>query len=205
MAFLRFSRDKRGYEHFYLVQPMNRRGKSRPRLLYFYRTPPNMRVGREPFDEAMRRALEAQNPGVPFDWRQIVATPIPSADAELWRERRRAERAARHAASEEEAAEAAEAAESPESIEAIPAPEPTRPEEVGASVTEVPLAAAPAVQPPTPSFVPSSDASRRRRRHRRGRRGQPVPSGQAAPQAQPAERVEPLTPLEPVDPPENID
>src|SRR5262245_32696644 len=97
MPFLRFTRDKRGYEYFYLVQPMQRRGKSTARVLYWYRTPPNVRVGREPFDLAVRRDLEAQNPGVSFDWRKILDTPIPSADAEKWRERRRVERAERSA------------------------------------------------------------------------------------------------------------
>lgn len=98
MAFLRFHRDKRGYEHFYLVESTtNRRGKSRARVLYWFRTPPNVKVGREPFDENVRRALEAQNPTVTFDWQKISETPIPSADAEHWRERRRLERAARSA------------------------------------------------------------------------------------------------------------
>ena len=32
-----------------------------------------------------------------FDWKKILATPIPSADAEKWRERRHAERASRAA------------------------------------------------------------------------------------------------------------
>src|SRR5881394_2422637 len=96
MAFLRFTRDKRGYEHFYLMQPTtNRRGKVRTRILYWFRTQPNVKVGRQPFDDALRRALEAQNPDVAFDWQKIVDTPIPSADAEKWRERRRAERAER--------------------------------------------------------------------------------------------------------------
>src|SRR5213083_1216885 len=98
MAFLRFTRDKRGYEHFYLMQPTtNRRGKVRTRILYWFRTPPNVKVGRQPFDDALRRALEAQNPDVAFDWQKILETPIPSADAEKWRERRRAERAERAA------------------------------------------------------------------------------------------------------------
>ena len=97
MAFLRFTRDKRGYEHFYLVQPSIGRGKSTARVLYWFRTPPHVKVGREPFDEAIRRELEARNPDVSFDWRKILETPIPSADAEKWRDRRRAERAARAA------------------------------------------------------------------------------------------------------------
>jgi hypothetical protein len=98
VAFLRFHRDRRGYEHFYLVEPTTtRRGKTRARVLYWFRSPPNVKVGREPFDEDVRRALEAQNPGVAFDWRKISETPIPSADAERWRERRRQERAVRAA------------------------------------------------------------------------------------------------------------
>jgi hypothetical protein len=95
MAFLRFTRDKRGYEYFYLVHSSQRRGRSTSRVLYWYRTPPNVKVGREPFDEQVRRELEKQNPDVVFDWRKILETPIPSADAEMWRERRRAERAAK--------------------------------------------------------------------------------------------------------------
>ena len=98
MAFFRFSRDKRGYEHFYLVEPVtSRKGKSRQRVLYWYRTPPNVRVGRAPFDDEVRRALEAQYPGVTFDWAKIVDAPIPSAEADQWRERRRTERAERAA------------------------------------------------------------------------------------------------------------
>ena len=95
MAFLRFTRDKRGYEYFYLVHSSQRRGRSTSRVLYWFRTPPNVKVGREPFDEHTRRELEKQNPDVDFDWRRILETPIPSADAEKWRERRRAERAAK--------------------------------------------------------------------------------------------------------------
>src|SRR5712671_1510016 len=94
MAFLRFTRDKRGYEHFYLVQPSNRRGRSASRILYWFRTPPNVRVGREPFDLAIRRTLESQYPDVSFDWRKYVDTPIPRVEPEGWRERRDAARAA---------------------------------------------------------------------------------------------------------------
>ena len=68
MAFLRFSRDRRGYEHFYLIQPTtSSRGKSRGRLVYFFRSPPNVKIGREPFDDEARRAIEGQYPNVQFD------------------------------------------------------------------------------------------------------------------------------------------
>lgn len=104
MPFLRFSRDKRGYENIYLVHTQSRRGKApRQRILYWYRTPPGVRVGRPPFDEEARRRIEAQNPELTFDWPAIVATPIPPpAENEQWRERRRAERAAKQAQRAEE-------------------------------------------------------------------------------------------------------
>ena len=155
MAFFRFTRDKRGYENFYLVEPTtNRRGKVRQRVLYWFRSPPDIRVGREPFDEGVRRALEAQNPSVTFDWRSILEAPIPSADADKWRERRRAERAAKQAV-------AADADDEPV-VEVVAdrvekaQPEPARAEAVVAGPT---------------SFVSNSgDGARKKRRRRRGRR-----------------------------------
>jgi hypothetical protein len=99
-AVVRFSRDRRGYEHFYLIEPgTNRRGKVHARVLYWFRTPPGVKVGRLPLDDEMRRAIEERNPGVSFDWKQILATPIPppAPDVERWRERRMAERAERAA------------------------------------------------------------------------------------------------------------
>jgi len=157
MAFLRFNRDKRGYEHFYLVESTtNRRGKTKPRVLYWFRSPPGVRVGRQPFDEGVRRALETQNPGVTFDWPSIVEAPIPSADADKWRERRRAEKAAKHAMSiggaEDEMAEDATA----------DAPSPI----VATTEEAVPSVAA-AADGQTQN---GADPSRKRRRRRRGKR-----------------------------------
>ena len=118
MAFLRFTRDKRGYEHFQLVETTTRRGRTRTKVLYWFRTPPGVKVGREPFDEDTRRALEAKYPTVAFDWKRILATPVPSADAEKWRERRREERAAKRARkAREQAGAAPEAPEAPEGPE----------------------------------------------------------------------------------------
>ncbi len=98
MAFVRVSRDKRGYEHIYLIDAVTRRGKTaRPRVLYWFRTPPGVAVGREPFDESVRRTLEAQYPDVTFDWEQLRKAAIAAPDVEPWRERRRVERAAKQA------------------------------------------------------------------------------------------------------------
>jgi hypothetical protein len=170
MAFFRFTRDKRGYENFYIVEPTtNRRGKVRQRVLYWFRSPPDVRVGREPFDESVRRALEAQNPNVTFDWRSILETPIPSADADKWRERRRAERAAKQAIAAESDDEPAAPAEN--------AVEQAQPE---------PVTAEPVAAGPSPLAASSESGARKRRRRRRGRRTSPTDepaSPNAAPDA----------------------
>ncbi len=102
MPFVRFSRDKKGYEHVYLMHLGQVDGRPAPRVLYWYRTPPGVKVGREPFDESVRRALEARYPDVDFDWPRIVNIPMPPPEAENWRERRRAERAIKQARRAEE-------------------------------------------------------------------------------------------------------
>jgi hypothetical protein len=91
---VRFSRDRRGYEHTYLVDVSTRAGKPTSRLLYWFRTPPGVKVGREPFDDEMRRTLESQYPDLTFDWKAIVATPMPAPTVD-WRSRRLADRAAK--------------------------------------------------------------------------------------------------------------
>jgi hypothetical protein len=151
VAFLKFSRDKRGYEHFFLVQPTTRRGKTRERILYWFRTPPGVRVGRLPFSDTVRRGLETQFPDVSFDWTKLLDTPPPppAPDVERWRERRRAERAAKHAVRLEAAADVAGAASEDQG-------------QTGALPSE--SAVADAVKPPDEA------ASSRRRRRRRGGR-----------------------------------
>ncbi len=197
MAFLRFTRDKRGYEHFYLVQPSHSRGKSTARVLFWFRTPPGVKVGREPFDESVRRELEAQNPDVTFDWRKILETPIPSADAEKWRDRRRAERAVRALKHDVVAEDIAESTDDDEEESAAPAVHVLE----AAAESDVPdlkleeppdltLAGAsneraePTSGESTPAEsatqlrpVGSDDGSHRKRRRRRRRRGSAAPPG----------------------------
>jgi hypothetical protein len=96
VPFVRFSRDKRGYEHVYLIDSSKERGRSR--VLYWFRTPPGVKVGRAAFDPDTQRSLERQNPDVQFDWPQIVAARIPPpVPVENWREKRRAEKAIKRA------------------------------------------------------------------------------------------------------------
>lgn len=100
MPFLRFSRDRRGYESTYLVQPERQRaGDDQPRLLYWFRTPPHVKVGRAAFDEDAIRLLEEAHPNLDFDWDRILTTRPPAApepeDARQHRPERRGPREAR--------------------------------------------------------------------------------------------------------------
>ena len=49
-----------------------RRGKPRSRILYWFRTPPGVRVGRSALDEDAIRLIEEHNPDVEFDWTRIL-------------------------------------------------------------------------------------------------------------------------------------
>ena len=57
-----------------------RRGRSRSRILYWFRTPPGVRVGRSALDEDAIRLIEQHNPNVEFDWTRILKGQDGSAD-----------------------------------------------------------------------------------------------------------------------------
>ncbi|MQA29398.1 MAG: hypothetical protein GEU82_06100 [Luteitalea sp.] len=174
MPYLRFSRDKRGYEHTYLVHESGGRGRaSRARVLYWFRTPPGIKVGRDPFDEDARRRIESNNPGLSFDWNAIVSTPKPPIpEVERWRERRRVERAAKVARREEE--QESEGADSP-------------PELTEEAVALVDIQASGASEPAEGSAermvagAPGADDPPRKRRRRRGGRHRTVGEPPATP------------------------
>jgi hypothetical protein len=213
MAFFRFNRDKRGYEHFYLVEPVtNRRGKSRTRVLYWYRTPPNIRVGRAPFDEDVQRALEAQNPTVAFDWRKIVDAPIPSADVEKWRERRRVERAEKAArrftaAAEEPLDDIADPQSPIAELElSAPADDSLTPEAVTppiAMTATLPTTTVTSVSAATSGG--GAESIRKRRRRRRGRGPRPDSPQTVARATADAVRRQPVQTSAPSEPAEQID
>lgn len=97
MPYLRFSRDERGYESTYLVHTFRTKGRLRPRVLYWFRTPPGVRVGRPALDEEAIRAIEESHPGIAFDWPRILqarppAQAVPRRDAGSPRRRRTADR-----------------------------------------------------------------------------------------------------------------
>ena len=74
----------------------NRRGKSRTRVLYWYRTPPNVKVGVSRSTTRCAARSKRRIPDVAFDWHKISRRRF-HREAEKWRERRRAERAERAA------------------------------------------------------------------------------------------------------------
>jgi hypothetical protein len=179
---VRFSRDKRGYEYVYLVHAPVRRGKQgRTRVLYWYRTPPGVRIGRKPFDEEVQRTLEQQNPGLTFDWEAIVATPMPPPDmTEFWREKRRAEKAARLERRAQEngesdappaGPESAQEPAEPESSEAVSleaSPEPQGSQPIGEN--EEPSAEEAGTADAERQEVAGAEPAVRKRRRRRGGR-----------------------------------
>lgn len=89
MPRLRFTRDERGYEHTFLVHSTGRRGRERTSILYWFRSPPAVRVGRPALDSDAIRAIEKANPQIVFDWPVILETRPPEPEpAEGWRARR---------------------------------------------------------------------------------------------------------------------
>jgi hypothetical protein len=174
VPFVRASRDKRGYEHFFLVQNgADFRGKGRPDVLYWFRTPPNVKVGREPFDDSTARALEAQHPGITFDWEALRNTPVPAAQPEYWRERRRAQRAERRLREADERESDAAAVEEPGVGETVASTEGM----VGPDVQPVAESFTAANAGVTAAVTPSGDRSAGHRRHRRRRRRGGRPQG----------------------------
>lgn len=83
-------RDKRGYETTYLIHWLRDGPRQRSRILYVFRTPPGVRVGRSVLEPAVMRELEARYPDVEFDWRALVDTQqVVEASPEPRRPRRR--------------------------------------------------------------------------------------------------------------------
>lgn len=64
----------------YLLHTSKRRaGADQSQLLYWFRTPPHVKIGRAAFDEDAIRMLEEQHPNVEFEWDRILTTKAPAA------------------------------------------------------------------------------------------------------------------------------
>jgi hypothetical protein len=70
VPFLRLARDDRGYETTMLLHAPH--PGERPRVLYWYRSAPGIRVGRPALDEDAIRTIEEQHPEIEFDWPHIL-------------------------------------------------------------------------------------------------------------------------------------
>ena len=93
MPFLRFSRDKRGYENTYLCHTFLVDGASELRLLYWFRTPSNVEIGRLALDSDSIRNIEKSNPELAFDWNEILkAKPAPASEKSPGRSEQRSPR-----------------------------------------------------------------------------------------------------------------
>jgi hypothetical protein len=65
VPYLRLTADRRGVEHTFLLHVAA--PGERPKVLYWYRTVPGVKVGRPALDDVAMRALEEQYPGIDFD------------------------------------------------------------------------------------------------------------------------------------------
>jgi len=74
VPFLRVIRDKRGYETTYLMHIYRDGARQRTRILYVFRTPGGVRVGRDPLEPEVQRQLEAQYPDIQFNWTAVRDT-----------------------------------------------------------------------------------------------------------------------------------
>lgn len=73
MPFLRVIRDKRGYETTYLMHWLRDGSRQRSRILYVFRTPGGVRVGRESLEPDVLREIESRHPEINFDWKTLFA------------------------------------------------------------------------------------------------------------------------------------
>jgi hypothetical protein len=71
VPFLRVIRDRRGYETTYLMHLYREGQRQRSRILYLFRSPGGVRVGRGALEPDVLRLIEAQNPGITFDWKEV--------------------------------------------------------------------------------------------------------------------------------------
>jgi hypothetical protein len=94
VPFLRVIRDKRGYETTYLMHWLRDGNRQRSRILYVFRTPGGVRVGRESLEPDVLREIETRHPGISFDWKTLFANQQlveSSADTRRPRKRKHAE------------------------------------------------------------------------------------------------------------------
>jgi hypothetical protein len=69
VPFIRCARDKRGYDATYVMHIYRPgQGNSKTRILYFFRSPAHIKVGRRVLEPEVMEALEHTHPDLNFDW-----------------------------------------------------------------------------------------------------------------------------------------
>jgi hypothetical protein len=128
-------------------------GKTAPRILYWFRTPPSVRVGRAALDEEAIRSIEESHPGLEFDWtRMLKAAPAPETPAAPPRQR---ERDRRRPAPRSSAGQAPRPS-APPAPQPSAGPKPAPPAEPAAVAIEAP--APPPVEPAPEEWTGYEDA-----------------------------------------------
>lgn len=94
MPFLRVIRDKRGYETTYLMHWFRDGQRQRSKILYVFRSPSGVRVGRQVLEPEVQREIELSHPDVEFDWPSVREQKQVIDTAPEPRRRRRTEEAA---------------------------------------------------------------------------------------------------------------
>ncbi len=160
------------------MHPVRREGRTDTVVLYWFRTPPYVKVGRPALDEETRRQLEELYPDITFDWNRILREqpqPLPEREAVRRKEQRDA-RAARKKRKRpvDETGPAVADTDEPGMIDEAESdfeeasPVQTSEDSVSLDSTVVPSGAPPAAP---------GGAKRRRRRRRRKRPGGTPPNG----------------------------
>jgi hypothetical protein len=84
VPFIRYARDKRGYESTFVMHAYRAaNGSSRARVLYVFRSPSGLKVGRRALEAEVTEALEHTHPDLAFDWTALLREPglPPRVDA----------------------------------------------------------------------------------------------------------------------------
>ena len=93
MPFLRYDRDRRGNLSTYLVHTFRKGGKPHSLVLYWFRSPPNVRVGRLAIDDDTIRTIEELYPDLAFDWPTLLSQRPPPLEMKKGTNRRRQNKA----------------------------------------------------------------------------------------------------------------
>jgi hypothetical protein len=83
VPFIRYSRDKRGYESTFVMHAYRPgQGPQRARVLYLFRTPAHVKIGRQALEPEVMEALEHTHPDLSFDWTNLsTERPAETFDA----------------------------------------------------------------------------------------------------------------------------